>query len=86
MRKSGVEDYEKFSKEAIKIVTPKPISLEVFADDLNEMKIQAEKISTWGENVYVKIPVLNTKKQLTYDLVGLLNKKNKTKCDSNFYN
>ena len=75
MRKSGVEDYEKFSKEAIKIVTPKPISLEVFADDLNEMKIQAEKISTWGENVYVKIPVLNTKKQLTYDLVGLLNKK-----------
>ena len=54
MRKSGVEDYEKFSKEAIKIVTPKPISLEVFADDLNEMKIQAEKISTWGENVYVK--------------------------------
>ena len=61
MRKSGVEDYEKFSKEAIKIVTPKPISLEVFADDLDEMKIQAEKISTWGENVYKKIPVLNTK-------------------------
>ena len=75
MRKSGVDDYEKFSKEVIKIVAPKSISLEVFADKLDEMKIQAEKISTWGENVYVKIPIQNTKKQLTNDLVGFLNKK-----------
>tara|TARA_B100002019_G_C21264453_1_gene598600 strand:- start:1617 stop:2336 length:720 start_codon:yes stop_codon:yes gene_type:complete len=75
MRKSGIDDYEKFSKEVIKIVAPKSISLEVFADELDEMKIQAEKISTWGGNVYVKIPIQNTKKQLTNDLVGFLNKK-----------
>lgn len=76
MRKAGIEDYEKFSKQVINLVMPKSISLEVFADDLPNMKKQAEKISQWGKNVYVKIPIQNTKGKITTSLISELNKKN----------
>jgi transaldolase len=61
MRKSGIKDYEKFSKKVAKLVYPKSISLEVFSDDLDEMYKQAKIISSWGKNISVKIPVINTK-------------------------
>lgn len=61
MRKSGIKDYEFFARKVLKFVRSKPISFEVFSDDFEEMYIQAKKISSWGKNVYVKIPVTNTK-------------------------
>lgn len=61
MRQAGVQDYVSFAKEALKIVKNKPISFEVFADDFVEMEAQALEIASWGNNVYVKIPVTNTK-------------------------
>lgn len=61
MRKSRIRDYEKFSKIAAKLVYPKSISLEVFSDDLNEMYKQAKIISSWRGNIFVKIPIVNTK-------------------------
>lgn len=61
MRQAGVEDYETFAKDAIQIAGPRPISLEVFSDEFDEMKVQALQISSWGENVYVKLPITNTK-------------------------
>jgi transaldolase len=60
MRKAGVSDYVGFAKIVLKEITAKPISFEVFSDDLKEMQYQAHKISSWGENVYVKIPITNT--------------------------
>lgn len=69
MRKAGINDYQSFAMAAIDEVGPKPISLEVFADELVEMRRQAEKIATWGENVYVKIPVTNTSGEMTNELV-----------------
>jgi transaldolase len=61
MRKAGVEDYERFARDMLEIVSDRPISFEVFSDDFDEMEEQALQISSWGENVYVKIPVTNTK-------------------------
>ncbi|MDA7681974.1 transaldolase [Verrucomicrobiales bacterium] len=72
MRKAGITDYEAFSKDILKSITDKSLSLEVFSDDLEEMKRQALMISTWGDNVYVKIPVTNTKGQSTEGLVSEL--------------
>ena len=69
MNKAGVSDYVKFAHQVIKEVPSKPISFEVFSDDLDEMRIQAEKISSWGENVYVKIPISNTLGMSTAPLV-----------------
>jgi transaldolase len=60
MNKAGITDYAKFAKQVIREIPNKPISFEVFSDDLDEMRRQGEKISSWGENVYVKIPVTNT--------------------------
>ncbi|MBE34308.1 MAG: transaldolase [Opitutaceae bacterium] len=60
MNKAGIKDYEAFSKDILETVTSKPISLEVFTDDLDEMKRQALKISSWGDNVYTKIPITNS--------------------------
>jgi len=60
MNKSGIKDYEAFSKDILQTVTAKPISLEVFTDDLTDMKRQALKIASWGANVYVKIPITNS--------------------------
>ena len=59
MRKAGAKNYLKYSKEIIK-VTNKPVSFEVFADDINNMISQGVKISKWGKNVYVKVPVTNS--------------------------
>lgn len=61
MRASGVTDYKAFADHVLKALTEKPISFEVFADDLNEMERQARLIASWGSNVNIKIPVTNTK-------------------------
>ncbi len=69
MKKAGIKDYKAFAQEILKDVKDKSISFEVFSDDLDEMEIQAIEIATWGENVYVKIPVTNTKGIPTYSLI-----------------
>ena len=61
MRKAGAKDYKSYSKRILKICNKKPVSLEVFADEYKEMKKQALQINTWGNNVYVKVPVTNSK-------------------------
>mgnify|MGYP001167777210 CR=1 FL=1 len=75
MRKAGAKSYEKYSKLLLKICKHKPISLEVFADNFFEMEKQALKINSWGKNVYVKIPVINSKGKFTGKLINKLNKK-----------
>ncbi|MDB4852911.1 transaldolase [Alphaproteobacteria bacterium] len=72
MRKAGVTNYEDFAKEAIQIVGKKPISFEVFTDDVDEMLVQARKIASWGNNVSVKIPVINTKGISTRSIISQL--------------
>ena len=72
MRKAGVSDYEVFAKDIIQAIPDRPISFEVFSDDFIEMERQALKISEWGENVYVKIPVTNTRGESSIELVGRL--------------
>ena len=74
MKKAGITNYEAFAKDILTVINDKPISFEVFSDDLNEMKRQALKIASWGENVYVKIPITNTQKVATYSLVNELAK------------
>lgn len=69
MRKAGISDYEAFARDILQVVTAKPISLEVFADDFTEMRRQALKIAGWGTNVYVKIPVTNTRGESAESLV-----------------
>ena len=73
MRKAGAKNYLKYSKEILKI-TKKPLSLEVFADDTQNMILQGHRISTWGKNVYVKIPVTNSKGKFTGKVIKSLNK------------
>jgi transaldolase len=72
MKKAGVEDYEAFGREVLSVVQDRPVSLEVFSDDIGEMGEQARKIAGWGENVYVKIPVTNTCGASTVGLVRRL--------------
>ena len=72
MRKAGITDYVAFAKDLLREIPDKPISFEVFADEFDEMERQALEIAGWGKNVYVKIPVMNTKRQATYDLVQKL--------------
>jgi len=60
MRKAGITNYEAFARDILETVTEKPLSLEVFSDDFSEMKRQAEKINSWGKNVYTKIPITNS--------------------------
>ena len=73
MKKAGIKNYEKFCREALEFVTVKPISFEVFSDDFEEMERQAKLISTWGgDNIYVKIPVMNTKRETAYSTVQKL--------------
>ena len=72
MRKAGVTDYEKFCKEVLTVVNGKPVSFEVFADEFDEMERQARIISSWGENVYVKIPITNTKGESSISLINKL--------------
>ena len=73
MRKAGAKSYEDYSKKLIKICKNKPISLEVFADDEKLMIEQGLKINTWGKNVYVKVPVVNTKNIFTGKVIKELN-------------
>jgi transaldolase len=76
MRKNKIKNYEIFAKKILKKIKKKPISFEVFSDNLDEMKKQAEIISSWGKNVYVKIPITNTKKKSTATLIKVLSNKN----------
>jgi transaldolase len=69
MRKAGIADYERFANEALREVTEKPISFEVFSDELSEMHRQARKIASWQANVYVKIPITNTRRESTIPLI-----------------
>ena len=72
MRKAGAKDYQKYCKELLKI-TKKPISFEVFADDEKNMIIQGKKIKSWGKNVYVKVPIVNSKGKFTGRVIKELN-------------
>lgn len=72
MRRAGVTDYRAFGKEVLRAIPDRPISFEVFSDEFDEMERQAREIATWGEHVYVKIPVTNTRREPAYDLVGRL--------------
>ena len=75
MRKAGAKNYEKYSKEILKICKNKPISFEVFGDDYKSMINQALKITKWGKNVYVKVPIVNSKGVYSSRLIKELNKK-----------
>ena len=72
MRKAGITDYVAFAKDILMEIPDKPISFEVFADEFDDMERQAIQIADWGRNVYVKIPVMNTKRQTSYELVRKL--------------
>jgi transaldolase len=72
MRKSGVSDYEAFARKVLDIITDRPVSFEVFADDPENMIRQARLISSWGPNVFVKVPVTDTKGNFTDDVVRQL--------------
>ena len=75
MRKAGAEDYRKYSKKILKICNKKPVSLEVFADNYEEIREQSLEINKWGKNVYVKVPVLNSKGLFMGKIIEELNKK-----------
>jgi transaldolase len=72
MKKAGIRDYRAFAKEMLRLIPDRPISFEVFSDDFHEMERQATEIASWGQNVFVKIPVTNTKGEPAYDLAGRL--------------
>src|SRR5688572_5581568 len=72
MRKAGIKDYATFAKAALKAIPDRPISFEVFSDDFDEMERQAQKIAAWGDNVYVKIPVTNTRAEFSGPLIKRL--------------
>ena len=72
MRKAGVTDYKAFAQQVLKVVTDRPVSFEVFADEFGEMEKQAMEIASWGRNVNVKIPVTNTRGEFCGDLVERL--------------
>ena len=69
MRKAGILDYESFAKDALAFIKDKPISFEVFSDEFSEMKRQALKIRDWQQNVYVKIPITNSRSQSSLPLI-----------------
>ena len=69
MRKAGITDYRTFARDILQAIPDRPISLEVFADEFDEMERQAREIATWGRNVYVKIPVTNTRREPSLDLI-----------------
>ncbi len=76
MRKAGAKDYKSYSKQILKVCHKKPISFEVFADNPKLMIEQGVKINNWGKNVYVKVPVVNSKKQFTGKVIKELNSRN----------
>ncbi|MGL3827271.1 transaldolase family protein [Candidatus Pelagibacter communis] len=75
MRKAGAKDYKSYSEQILKVCKKKPISFEVFADDQKSMIDQGKKISTWGKNVYVKVPIVNTKNKFMGRVIKELNNK-----------
>ena len=76
MRKAGAKDYQKYSKKILKTCINKPISFEVFGDTYESMMDQALKINNWGKNVFVKVPVINSKGSFTGKIIKELNRKN----------
>lgn len=74
MKKAGVVDYEGFAKEVLSTIRKKPLSFEVFSDEFAEMEKQAKKISSWGDNVYVKIPITNTRRESSRSLIENLSR------------
>ena len=72
MRKAGISDYEAFARDILTQIKDRPISFEVFSDEMDEMERQGLKIAAWGDNVYVKIPVTNTRGEPTYPLIKRL--------------
>ena len=76
MRKAGAKDYKLYSKKILKVCRNKPISFEVFADDQKSMIKQGEEINTWGKNVYVKVPVVNSKNKFSGNVIKELNSRN----------
>ncbi len=76
MRKAGAKDYKSYSKQILKFCKNKPISFEVFADDQKSMIEQGKKINNWGKNIYVKVPVVNSKNKFTGNVIKELNNKN----------
>ena len=76
MKKAGIDDYETFAKSVLQNVKEKSVSFEVFSDNHDEMYVQAKKISSWGDNAFAKIPICNTKKQYSYDLIKKLSDEN----------
>ena len=76
MRKAGAKDYKSYSKKILKVCRNKPISFEVFADDQDSMIEQGRKINSWGKNVYVKVPVVNSKNKFSGNVIKELNSKN----------
>ena len=76
MRKAGARNYQSYSKRILKFCQKKPISFEVFADDFSSMIKQGIKINSWGKNVYVKVPVVNSKNKFTGKVIKELNNKN----------
>ncbi len=76
MRKAGAKDYKSYSKQILKVCKNKPISFEVFADDQVSMIEQGRKINSWGKNVYVKVPVVNSKNKFSGNVIKELNSNN----------
>jgi transaldolase len=74
MKKAGISNYREFCKDILQEINVKPVSFEVFSDDFMDMERQANEIASWGENVYVKIPITNTKGESCIDLVGRLSR------------
>jgi transaldolase len=72
MHKAGLTDYRAFAHEIVEAIPDRPISFEVFSDEFGDMERQAREIATWGDNVYVKIPVTNTRREPAYDLARRL--------------
>ena len=76
MRKAGAKDYKSYSKKILNICKNKPVSLEVFADEYSEIKNQAIEINKWGKNIFVKIPIVNSKGKFMGNVISDLNRKN----------
>jgi transaldolase len=72
MRKAGIRDYQRFAREVLREIADRPISFEVFSDEFDEMERQAREIASWGPNVYVKIPVTNTRRESACGLIARL--------------
>jgi transaldolase len=74
MRKAGISDYKAFARDVLQVIPDRPVSFEVFADEFDEMEAQAREIASWGQNVNVKVPVTNTRRQFTGPLIERLSR------------